>query len=135
MQEFGILRWFDHNRIATHDDALEAQQRTGVRPLQKPHWFLLARAFLGWDAAVAAIGDGALSRPDSNGRRVFVGDTTSDYECACACRDRGLLLEYVHIDSGLTGEADMDEIRRNPATLGVASDLGGVVALLGEPLR
>jgi phosphoglycolate phosphatase-like HAD superfamily hydrolase len=131
MTELGIFDCFDPAHIVTHDETMEAQRISGIRPLQKPHWFPLVCAMVGFDSALKALQDSSvLARLPRDGQRIFVGDTTADFGAARAAVGMGFPVDYLHIDSRVTSAATLAEICRHEITLGMASDLASALPLL-----
>jgi hypothetical protein len=131
MKSLGISPFFDMHRIVTQSDTLEGQERTGQKPLGKPHWFPLAVSVCGFEQAVAAARNGGMLHQPP-GTFAYVGDASADFGSVCAARERGLTLDYVHIDSGVTDSALLEEIRAAPGTVAVVADLANVAAILRE---
>jgi phosphoglycolate phosphatase-like HAD superfamily hydrolase len=131
MTRFGILDFFDRGRILTDDDVRKGERRTGVAALGKPHWFALVAAAYGVEFARDALGSaGSLPRAPKFERFVYVGDAPADFQMAGALRGLGVVLEYGHIDSGVTPDDVLREIGAGEFTLTLASDLAGVAAAL-----
>jgi phosphoglycolate phosphatase-like HAD superfamily hydrolase len=130
VRRLGLGSFFPPDSITSGDEVDRAEARTGRRHLGKPHWFSPACAALGFEPALAALGDGT---PIGNAPgSVYVGDAWADYAAVLACRDRGLELAYVHSRSGVTTREQEQEIARSPAVLAVVDRLGSVAGVVKE---
>jgi phosphoglycolate phosphatase-like HAD superfamily hydrolase len=127
--EFGLEADLAADRIVSGDEVAAAEQRTGIEFLGKPHWFPPACAARGLDGAVALLKKmpGA-SLPD---RCVYVGDALADFQSVLGCRGIGLQMEYVHVRSGVTTEADERLIASTAGTRAVIDRLSDLPVFLG----
>lgn len=125
---FGLRDCFVEGGMTNADDVAEAERRTGESALGKPHPFSLILAVAGADAARAALRGLPVA---SQATGLFVGDSWSDYLTACAAREVGLRVRYLHVRSGVTTAAQEATIDANPIALGVADDLQAAAQVLG----
>ena len=133
MAQLDVLKCFSRERIITNDEVKRARRETGLHALAKPHWFPLACAMCGYEAALAALQS---ERKDlSNGEwlpAIYVGDTPADFDAAVACRGVGLPVTYVHINARLCDEAVTRAIGEHEITMLVADSLIELAGCLEE---
>ncbi len=135
MRRFEILDRIAPQRIVTQTVVEQGQEATGAAPLGKPHWFPVACAVVGSETARAMVLDGRQKREAATGRWVYVGDAPADFEAVTAARERGLIVDYVHIDTDLTDAETTERIRTGAATRAVKPDLLATADVLAELLR
>lgn len=128
MQTLGIAEYFDADRIVTHDDVRRGQKCTGVRPLSKPHWFPLAVASCGFEQAVEAVHNEIELTSAGDANVIYIGDAPADFIVATQCRKRGLPVRYVHIEAGITSDAQRCEIADSDMTLALVDDLAAAAS-------
>jgi phosphoglycolate phosphatase-like HAD superfamily hydrolase len=135
IRALGIAPYFDLSRMATHDEVRRAQESTGCQPLGKPHWFPLASATLGYEAAVEAVRRDAPALPVNGCPPViFVGDAAADFDTARAAHARGLPVTYIHVDSGISLAETLDAVRSSDITAAIVPDLSAAAELIVERL-
>lgn len=135
MSRFGILEYFERDRIVTNDQAVAAEARLGVRPLAKPHPFPLLCAALDFDSAIRACRDGAVDSVADARDVIYVGDAPADFDAARGARELGLPVSYLHIDSGLVPPSVRERIANCDVTRLVAPCLADCEGWLTDYLE
>jgi phosphoglycolate phosphatase-like HAD superfamily hydrolase len=129
MDEFELTPFFETDRLITADDVADAERALATAGLGKPHWFPLACAALGADRARQAVVSGSCGDVPWH-RIVYVGDGLADFQAATRAERPGLPLEYVHVRSGVTDDAEERVIADAECTLGVVDGLADVIGVI-----
>jgi len=130
--EFGLMEEPIRERLITQDEVEQAEAATGLPALGKPHWFPLAAAVRGFEAAIAALRSDQPLNDLFDECVVFVGDGTADFRSAVNCSERGGNVEFVLVRSGALSEQSVHEILEAPITLGVIERFESLPDLLKE---
>lgn len=126
--ELGIGDFFSSEQLTTCSEVEQAQERTGMTALGKPHWFAPVCAAVGFEAAMNVFDSAPLTT--AYDRVVYVGDSPSDFEAIVGARTMGLNSEYVHVLSPVAEPDLITTITTAELTVGVIASIAELPSLL-----
>lgn len=132
LARFGLLDDDLERNIISCDEVERAETATAAPALLKPHWFPLAAAVAGVEAAIDALRDGNRLPPPCGHPAVFVGDSLADFGSAENYQKRGGHVRFVLVNSGALSAETVRKLREDPLTLGAVDAFEQVPGLLAE---
>lgn len=105
LKSFGVMQYFDPDRMVTYDDITDAEARLGISGLTKPNPYVFLRGALGKKADDSAIAKGIYGK--FMNRVLVVGDAGSDILAAKNCGAMSCA-----VLTGIAGKAGRDYFQK-----------------------
>ena len=128
LRNVGLGDLLEPGRVVSQNEVERGQQRASGAFLGKPHWFPVACAAIGFDAALERLK--AQRTSSMAAPSIYVGDALADFRSAVACAAAGVPTVFVHVRSGVTSPAQSSAIASSPATIASIDRLSQLPAIL-----